>query len=225
MPKKPSASSAPSKLIINKIAIKSNGSGRKPQISKDDIIGAALKLLGPSRSVSSLSLREIAREAEIAPNSFYRHFRDMDELNLALIDLAGLALRKIVGEARHRVQKDKSIVRTSIETFMEMLTSEEKLLHILLREGNIGSDSYKKAVEKELMSFEKELCIDLIKISQSKKTLLLRPELVAQAITRLVFTIGSTILDKPIKEQKKISEDLIIMIKMILNGSINSAKE
>jgi len=46
--------------------------GRKAVISRDDIIEAALKLAGPNRSVSTLSLREVAREAGIAPNSFYR---------------------------------------------------------------------------------------------------------------------------------------------------------
>ena len=61
--------------------------GRKAVISRDDIIEAALKLAGPNRSVSSLSLREVAREAGIAPNSFYRQFRDMDELAVALRDI------------------------------------------------------------------------------------------------------------------------------------------
>ena len=46
--------------------------GRKPVIARDDVIAAALTLLGPERSVSSLSLREVARAAGIAPNSFYR---------------------------------------------------------------------------------------------------------------------------------------------------------
>jgi len=62
------------------------GPGRKAVISREDIITAALKLLGPHRSVSSLSLREVAREAGIAPNSFYRQFRDIDELAVTLID-------------------------------------------------------------------------------------------------------------------------------------------
>ena len=63
--------------------------GRKASISREDLIAAALKLIGPHRSVSTLSLREVAREAGIAPNSFYRQFRDMDALAVALIDLAG----------------------------------------------------------------------------------------------------------------------------------------
>ncbi|WP_241544185.1 TetR family transcriptional regulator, partial [Xanthomonas translucens] len=66
---------------------------RRSAISREDLLAAALKLIGPHRSVSTLSLREVTREAGIAPNSFYRQFRDMDELAVALIDLAGSSLR------------------------------------------------------------------------------------------------------------------------------------
>ena len=68
---------------------------RKTGISRDDLLAAALRLIGPHRSVSTLSLREVAREAGIAPNSFYRQFRDIDELAVALIDLAGRSLRSL----------------------------------------------------------------------------------------------------------------------------------
>ena len=44
--------------------------GRRATISREDLITAALKLVGPHRSISTLSLREVAREARIAPNSF-----------------------------------------------------------------------------------------------------------------------------------------------------------
>src|SRR5690606_17100084 len=84
--------------------------GRKAVISRDDLIAAALKLVGPHRSVSTLSLREVAREAGIAPNSFYRHFHDMDELAVALIDIAGRSLRQIIGEARKRATVETSVV-------------------------------------------------------------------------------------------------------------------
>ena len=61
-------------------------------VSREDLLAAALKLIGPHRSLSTLSLREVAREAGIAPNSFYRQFRDMDELAVALIDVGGRPL-------------------------------------------------------------------------------------------------------------------------------------
>ncbi len=48
------------------------------------------------RSFASLSLREVAREAGIAPTSFYRHFRDVDELGLTMVDESGLMLRQLM---------------------------------------------------------------------------------------------------------------------------------
>ena len=47
---------------------------------------AAFSQLSAERSFASLSLREVAREAGIAPTSFYRHFRDVDELGLTMVD-------------------------------------------------------------------------------------------------------------------------------------------
>ena len=38
-----------------------HGPGRKASISREDLLAAALKLVGPHRSVSTLSLREVAR--------------------------------------------------------------------------------------------------------------------------------------------------------------------
>src|SRR5689334_21407856 len=111
-----------------------SGPGRRASISRNDLIAAAQRLLGPHRSVSSLSLREVTREAGIAPNSFYRQFRDMDELAVALIDLAGRSLRRIIGAARDRVATDRSIVRGSVAAFMQQLRDDDKLLHVLLRE-------------------------------------------------------------------------------------------
>ncbi|MDT1817911.1 TetR family transcriptional regulator, partial [Acinetobacter baumannii] len=52
------------------------------------------------RSFASLSLREVAREAGIAPTSFYRHFRDVDELGLTMVDESGLMLRQLMRQAR-----------------------------------------------------------------------------------------------------------------------------
>jgi AcrR family transcriptional regulator len=180
-----------------------NHQGRKAVISREDLINAALKLLGPQRSISSLSLREVARAADIAPNSFYRHFKDMDELAIALIDQAGRSLRKIIGEARQSqlISPNKSIIRTSAETFIRQLNADEALLHILLREGSVGSPAFKAAVERELTFFEEELCADLVKIGNAKNKPLFAPELVAKGMTRLVFSMGTSAMDLPQERQ------------------------
>ena len=193
--------------------------GRKATISREDLIAAALRLIGPHRSVSTLSLREVAREADIAPNSFYRQFRDMDELAVALIDLAGRTLRKIIGAARQRATSDRSIVRGSVEAFMEQLRADDQLLHVLLREGTAGSDAFKQAVERELRHFEDELQVDLVRINAANGIVLHEPALVARAITRLVFAVGATAMDSPPERDPQLIRELTLMLRMIIVGS------
>ena len=193
--------------------------GRKAVISREDIIEAALKLAGPHRSVSTLSLREVAREAGIAPNSFYRQFRDMDELAVALIERAGQSLREIIGEARQRARADRSVVRSSVDAFMAQLRSDDKLLHILLREGSVGSDAFKQAVDRQLSYFEEELRLDLIRLAEANQTGLFEPALTAKAITRLVFTMGATAMDAPPSKLDQLTEQLALMVRMIVTGT------
>ena len=61
--------------------------GRRPEISRADIIGAAFGLLDGARSLASLSLREVARAAQIAPNSFYRHFDSTEAVSYTHLTL------------------------------------------------------------------------------------------------------------------------------------------
>jgi len=193
---------------------------RKASISREDLLAAALKLIGPHRSLSSLSLREVAREAGIAPNSFYRQFRDMDELAVALIDLAGRSLRTIIGQSRERATStERSVIRVSVETFMEQLRADDKLLHVLLREGAVGSDAFKQAVERELSYFEEALQVDLVRLAAADGAVLHEPALVAKAITRLVFAMGATAMDLPPERDRELIEQISHMLRMIIVGA------
>lgn len=185
---------------------------------------AAISLLDSRRSVSSLSLREIARAAGIAPNSFYRHFRDVDELAVALIDQAGRGLRGMIREARQRLTEGRSGVRSSVEVFMEALDDEHKYLHILLREMSIGSESFRQAVDRELNYFESELQDDMTRIAQATGHRLNEPQLVSKAITRLVFSLGATAVDLDASQRKQLTDETVIMVKMIINGANTKQK-
>ena len=180
---------------------------------------AALNLIGPQKSISSLSLREVAREAGIAPNSFYRHFKDIDELAIELIERSGLVLRQILHEARLKASKQNSIIRTSVEVFIEQLDADEGNLSLLLRESYTGSTSYKQAVDHQLAYFQQELQEDLIRLERINRSKLAYADLVAKAITQLVFNMGAKVLDLTIEERKKVAEQTMIMIRMLLEGS------
>ena len=194
--------------------------GRKATITKEELFQATLNLIGPEKSIASLSLREVAREAGIAPNSFYRHFKDLDELAIELIDRAGVVLRQILHAARKKANDPKgSIVRNSVEIFIEQLDADEGNLSLLLREGYTGSKSYKNAVDRQLIFFQQELLEDLILLEKHNKTSLLHPEIVASAITQLVFNMAAKLIDLPTNERKEMAEQTMIMIRMILEGA------
>ena len=198
---------------------------RSGTISADEIMSAAVGLLGTHRSVSSLGLREIAREANIAPNSFYRHFRDVDELTVALIDQAGRSLRGIIREARLRLSPKRSAIRTSVEAFMDQLDSEDKYLQILLREMSIGSEAFRRAADRELTHFEDELRDEIIRIQTTVGVNTYEPALTAKAITRLVFAMGAAAADASAEERQEINEQTVIMLRMIMTGAQALAKQ
>lgn len=211
------ASLLQSKSIDEPIIVRSVG--RKATITKEELFQAALNLIGPQKSISSLSLREVAREAGIAPNSFYRHFKDIDELAIELIDRAGIVLRQILHEARLQASRQNSIIRSSVEVFIAQLDADEGNLSLLLREGYTGSKSYKQAVERQLNYFQQELQDDLIRLERLNNKKLFHPDIAAKAITQLVFNMGANVIDMPAEDRKEIAEQTMIMIRMILEGA------
>ena len=192
---------------------------RKGSISQDDLIQAAMSLIGPTRSMATLSLREVARTAGIAPNSFYRHFRDVDELGIALIALAGSSLRHVFSEARQRISAGSSVVQTSLNVFYEQLNAKERYLELLLCEGRVGSLAYQAEVDRQLQFFEHELTSDLIRLEAQNANKLHEPTIVAKAITRLVFSMGAQAVAKSPEQKQELLEQTATMVYMILAGA------
>jgi hypothetical protein len=90
---------------------------------------------------------------------------------------------------------------------------------VLLREGAVGSDDFKHAVERELTYFEDELRVDLIRLAAADRSTLYEPALVAKAITRLVFAMGAFAMDQPPERDPALIEQISQMLRMIITGS------
>ncbi|SPX41485.1 DNA-binding transcriptional repressor [Haemophilus influenzae] len=118
---------------------------------------AAFNQLSAEKSFSNLSLREVAREAGIAPTSFYRHFSDMDELGLEMVDEAGLMLRQLMRQARKRIDAGGSVISVSVDTFFEFITNSTNVFRLLLRESSGTSQAFRTAAAREIKHFVDEL--------------------------------------------------------------------
>ncbi|WP_137885382.1 TetR family transcriptional regulator [Pseudomonas sp. 2FE] len=66
------------------------------------LMNAALRLAAESRSLSRLGLRELARAAGLNPNTFYRHFKTVDDLGLALIGEMAAQIRQPLRDLRRQ---------------------------------------------------------------------------------------------------------------------------
>ncbi|MEG3050814.1 MAG: TetR family transcriptional regulator, partial [Thermomonas sp.] len=118
-----------------------------------------------------------------------------------------------------RAASGRSLVHGSVEAFMEQLRADDRLMHVLLREGTVGSDAFKSAVDRELGFFEEELRIDLIRFAKADGVTLHEPALAARAITRLAFAMGAAALDRPAERDAEVVEQLSQMVRMILVGA------
>ncbi|MBP8174100.1 MAG: HTH-type transcriptional repressor FabR [Aeromonadaceae bacterium] len=181
------------------------------------IIDAAFNQLTAERGFSSLSLREVAREAGLAPTSFYRHFRDMDELGLTLVDEGGLTLRQLMRQARLRIaSRGGSVIRTSVHTFMEFIDNNPNVFRLLLRERSGTSAAFRQAVLREIRHFIAELADEMQKKSGCP---LREAELQADAMVTLVFSAGADALDMDGEERSGLAERLILQLQMIARGA------
>ncbi|MDX3775347.1 HTH-type transcriptional repressor FabR [Chromatiaceae bacterium AAb-1] len=179
------------------------------------IIDAAFSQLSAEKSFASLSLREVAREAGIAPTSFYRHFADMDELGMTLVDEAGLMLRQLMRQARQRIEKNGSVIRTSIETFMEFVTGNSNIFRLLLRERSGTSAAFRSAVAREIEHFSAELAEYLRKETACPAEM---AKLQAEAMVTLVFHAGADALDAPPEQYPYLTSRTIIQLRWMAYG-------
>jgi TetR/AcrR family transcriptional regulator, fatty acid biosynthesis regulator len=184
--------------------------------TRRQLIDAALNQLSAERSFSSLSLREVAKEAGLAPTSFYRHFTDMDELGLTLVDEAGLTLRQLMRQARQRIENGGSVITTSVVTFMEFIEDNGNIFRLLLRERSGTSAAFRAAVSREVRYFTMELCDYLQHANQLDAEV---AYLQANAAVTIVFSAGSDALDVNKQERQQLAQRTIGQLRIIAKGA------
>lgn len=185
--------------------------------TRRSLIEAAFSQLSTERSFSNLSLREVSREAGIAPTSFYRHFRDMNELGLTMVDESGLMLRQLMRQARQRIAaKGGSVIRTSVATFMEFIGSNPNAFRLLLRERSGTSSAFRAAVAREIQHFIAELA-DYLEIENHMPRSFTEAQ--AEAMVIIVFNAGAEALDIDFEQRRQFEERLVLQLRIISKGA------
>jgi len=195
---------------------------QQKQKTRQALIEAAFNQLSADHSFSNLSLREVAREAGIAPTSFYRHFKDMNELGLTMVDEAGLTLRQLMRQARRRIASGGSVINTSVVTFMEFIDNSSNQFRLLLRERSGTSKAFRAAVAREIKHFILELAHYL---ESETKCDSMHAYIQAEAMVTLVFNAGAEALDIEGQQRDELVERVIWQLRYITRGAGHYIRE
>lgn len=175
------------------------------ELTRQALLRAALKLLSRN-SFDSISLREVTKEAGISPTAFYRHFDDMEELGLELVDESFGSLRDMLREAR----SDPALITNAIDKSVEtvVLSAERNKLHFrfIARERYGGVKRIRKAIRRQLQLFADELSIDLAVFPFVKDWSVDDRRMLASLIAETMVHMAAELLEADASEREAIIE-------------------
>ncbi|PVY77530.1 TetR family transcriptional regulator [Tamilnaduibacter salinus] len=126
------------------------------------LVEAALRLCTKSRSLTSLSLREVAREAGLNPNTFYRHFRNLDDFGLVVLGHLAGEMKQAVRELRQSAQTHDQAAHDTVRWVFGYFQENPAATTVAVRELNGPSSVLRRALENQLEASAREMAEDII---------------------------------------------------------------
>ena len=138
-----------------------------------------MELAATTRSLATLGLREVARQAGLNPNTFYRHFKDFDDLGVAMLDELGTELRAGLRERRMRpaqqgfrlsnldnpaegLQEAQALARESVGLVLDFVMDHREAYTVGIRELFGASPVMRRAMEGLLEGIAIDMTEDLL---------------------------------------------------------------
>lgn len=129
--------------------------------TRNRLIDSALAIIGFGANFASISLREVAKTAGVVPTSFYRHFDDMEELGLAMVDELGLNLRRLMRGSFDDKEPLELIVQRCADAFFRYVPENANLLQFVNQSRTGGTKALQDAIRDELQFIGSRVATEL----------------------------------------------------------------
>jgi AcrR family transcriptional regulator len=216
MPRRPDVSSRPPRPRPSETRDERKSRTRRA------LLDASLERLSGDQSFSSLSLREVTKDAGVVPAAFYRHFPTMEALGLVLVDESFATLRRLMREVRADELPTGHLIRASIDTFLGYVREHEQHFRFIAKERYGGSSTLRLAIRQEVRLFTSELATDLARVAGlaqvSTPDLLLIAGLIVQTVIGATELTLDTRPDDAV-ELAAIADDASRQLHMVLLGA------
>ncbi len=179
--------------------------------------------MGEEKGLGELSLREVAGEAGIVPAAFYRHFKNMEELGLAVVDELGQKLRTILREAR-KSGAYRAALKESLDLYFNYVDKNRLLFRFISRERTGGNRRIRQAIRDEMSFISRELAADM---RMPKTVPSSEIEFLAEMIVSNSFHMAGEYLDVDrgdTREHKRIELKTVKQLRLIFVGGIRAKR-
>lgn len=209
------------KITVKKAdLVKSNPVGAEIG-GRERLLKAALRLGARSRSIASLGLRELAREAGMHHTAIYRHFQSIDDVAVALVEPLSAQLRKDLHAARSSARKGpKDMIRASTLRYFEYVREHPLGVIFCAREIHGGLPILREALQVMLDEFAVDSAEDLISLDLDNQ---LPTYDMLLTLTRIIaqHTLFAALdyLEQP-EDSDKIVERTVILVECLIAGAV-----
>jgi AcrR family transcriptional regulator len=187
------------------------------ELTRRALIRAALKLLSQN-SFDSLSLREVTREAGVSPTAFYRHFDDMEELGLVLVEESFGSLGAMLKDARSQPAFDTDTIKRSLAVVVMHMHNHTPHFRFIARERYGGVRRLRRAINRELQLFADELAIDLVAMPHVAQWTTEDRRMLAGLLTETIIRMVAELLETGPDEEQEIVERTKCQLRLITLG-------
>jgi AcrR family transcriptional regulator len=194
----------------------------RKQRTREHLLDAALDLMESGRGFSSLSLREVTREAGVVPATFYRHFRDLDELGLALVEACGLTLRRLLREVRREELPPTQMLRSSVVLYKNYVTENHRYFRFAAGARGGGSPRIRKAIRIEEAHFANEMAQDMRDLDLLPHLSMDALQVICSLVVTTMMNAASDILDLPAgnaQAEKEMTENFVMQLRLVFLGA------
>lgn len=200
----------------------------KPSKTRGDtrqhLIDATLERIEADKNgMAGLSLREVTKAAGLSPTAFYRHFADLEELGLAVVEESGGMLRRMLRDVR-KAETPVEMIGKSIEIFVSYVLENRALWLMLTRERVGGSARIRAAIRNQITHYSTELASDLRLLNVLPQMTQSDLQRLSGMVISLAVNAAVDILDLPPEQPREAKEMIHYLnrqLQILILGAIN----
>jgi TetR/AcrR family transcriptional regulator, fatty acid biosynthesis regulator len=193
--------------VLAELGVETQTRAERKERTRQRLLEVTLRLI-EDRSLASLSLREVAREAGVVPTAFYRHYASMDALGVDLVDDSMRPLRQMIRDVRRGRAAHGDIIADTVAVLAKQVREHPDQFRFLTRERYGGVAGVRRAIATELRLFTTELTVDLARLTAGFEW---TTEDLEMAAGLMVAAMLSTVMDL-LEADERHPEDVTVLL-------------